>query len=174
MPTLTLGRRRPAVKLPDVDRPSITMPEVDLSKLNLSKLDLPKVDLAKLDMPDLDKPKADLAKAIAGAAVAVGVAQPKRSRWPLVLGAGIAVAVGAWSLMNLDAIRERLSRWGATIQERVSEMTAGSHYQDPVAFPAAEPKPIEDEPNVGDFMPADDGYPKGFGLPNEMEPATPR
>jgi hypothetical protein len=106
--------------------------------------------------------------------VAVGLAQKKRSRWPFVLGAGIAIAVGAWGLMNLDAIRERLSRWGTTIQERVSEMTAGSDYRDPVAFTAAEPKPIEDEPNVGDFMPAVDDYPKGFGLPSEMEPATPR
>lgn len=174
MPTLTLGSRRSAVKLPDVDRPSIDLPEVDLSKLDLSKLDLSRFDLPKLDMPDLEASKADLAKAVAGAAVAVGLAQPKRSRWPFVLGAGIAVAVGAWSLINLDAIRERLRRWGATIQERVSEMTAASDYQDPVAFTAAEPKPIEDEPNVGAFMPADDDYPKGFGLPNEMEPATPR
>lgn len=165
MPTLSLGSRRSEVKLPDVDRPSI-----DLSKLDLSKLDLPKVDLSNLEMPDLDKSKADIAKAIAEAAVAVGLTKPKRSRWPFVLGAGIAIAVGAWSLMNLDAIRARLTQWGAAMQQRVSEMTAPPH-EEAVAFTAAVPKPIEDEPNVGEFGLRDD-YPTGLGAPSDMEAAT--
>jgi hypothetical protein len=163
MPTLSLGSRKTEVNLPDVD-----LPDVDLSKL-----DLPKLDLSKIDMPDLDKSKADIAKAITGAAVAVGLAQPKRSRWPFVLGAGIAIAVGAWAVMNATAIRTRLAQWQSAIQERVSEMTAPP-YADPVAFTAAEPKPIEDEPNVGDYGPPAEDYPKGFGAANEKEPATTR
>jgi len=158
MPTLSIGSRRSEVHLPDVDRPSINLPEIDLSKL---------------EMPDLDKSKADIAKAITAGAVAVGLSKPRRSRWPFVLGAGIALAAGAWAVMNATAIRTRLAQWQSAIQERISEMTAPP-YADPVAFTSAEPKPIEDTPNVGDYGQTADDYPKGFGASNEMEPASTR
>src|SRR5262245_47609532 len=97
MPTLIKGDRLPEIKLPEIDRLKAELAEVDLSKL-----EIPKVDLSKVEVPK------EVGKAITGAAVAVGLAKPRRPRWPFVVVGGIAVAIAGWAVLNSQAVRERI------------------------------------------------------------------
>src|SRR5262245_51314278 len=110
MPTLIKGDRLPEIKLPEIDRLKAELAEVDLSKL-----EMPKVDLSNVEVP-----KVDVGKAIAGAAVAVGLAKPRRPRWPFVVVGGIAVAIAGWAVLNSEAVRERLGRARSWLDERVN------------------------------------------------------
>lgn len=141
----------------DATRPTLEMPEVELPKFDLSKIDLSKIEM----------PKVDVGKAVSDAAIAVGLAKPRRSRWPFVLGAGVLVAVAGWTVMNSAAIRERLSRAKAWISDQVGAMQAEDIDQDPVAFTAAETKPLQEPIHapVSDSTTAD--YPEGLGTPTE-------
>ena len=136
--------------------PTLTTP--DLSKIERPTMnDLPKLD----DLPKMDFSKLDIGKAVAEAATAVGLMQKPRSRWPFVLGAGIAVAVAGLACMNADMIRERVSGATGWIGDRVGMIRGDSDVEDEsVAFPSAEPAP-----SVND-------YPNGFGAPADMDGTT--
>jgi hypothetical protein len=152
MQSPTKDRRLPEIRLPEFERPTFEMPSLDLSGI---------------DLPHIDVPKIDVGKAIAGAATAVGLAKPRRSRWPFVLGAGVVVAVAGLIVINSATIRERLNRAKTSINERVSEMRAGDEYLDPVAFTAANTKPIKPSRDSGvSDSPAED-YPDGLGASTE-------
>jgi hypothetical protein len=135
--------------------PTLTIP--DLSKIELPTLaDMPKLD----DLPKVDVSKMDVGKAVAEAATAVGLMQKPRSRWPFVVGAGIALAVAGWAWMNAEMIRERLSGAGAWIGDRVGAIRDNADNDESIAFTAAEPAPVVND------------YPNGFGAPAEMHSTT--
>ena len=137
--------------MPDFERPKFEMPEFEMPKVDLSNLEIPKVDVGK---------------AIADAATAVGLTKPRRSRWPFVIGAGIIVAVAGWTAMNSSTVRDRLSQAKSWITERVGDMRSGE-FEEPVAFTAAETKPIEDSIDTIVSDPMSPDYPDGFGASKE-------
>ena len=139
------------VRMPDFERPKLELPEFEMPKIDLSNVEIPKVDVGK---------------AIADAATAVGLTRPRRSRWPFVIGAGIVVAVAGWTAMNSAAVRDRLSQAKSWISERVADMRSGE-YEEPVAFTAAETKPIEDSIDTVVSDPMSPDYPDGFGASKE-------
>ena len=157
--------RLPEIRLPEFERPTFEMPDVDLSRLDLPKLDLSRLDVSKVDV----------GKALAGAATAVGLTKPRRSRWPFVIGAGVVVAAAGLVALNRAAIQERLGRAKAWIEEQVTAMRAERADADPVAFTAAETKPIESasETSVFGEWPATD-YPDGLGASPELSGANDR
>jgi hypothetical protein len=156
MPTLIKSDRLPDIKVPDIDRL-----KAELSDIDLSKVELPKVDLSEVEVP-----KVDVAKAIAGAATAVGLARPRRSRWPFILVGGIAVAVTGWALMNSQAIRERIGRARSWLDDRLN--TVGNRALDePVAFTEAPTAPL-DQPSIDSVTgPMGADYPQGLGAATE-------
>jgi hypothetical protein len=159
MPSLTKDFRLPEVHLPEFDRQSFEMPDVDRPRIDLSGIEMPTVDVGK---------------AITGAATAVGLVKPRRSRWPFVLGAGIVVAVAGLTAMNSTAVRERLGRARTWIDERLTAMRTRDEARDPVAFTAAETRPIERLPDAGAFGVPMDDYPEGLGASTEAVTANSR
>ena len=138
--------------------PTLTIP--DFSKIQRPTLaDMPTLaDLPTLDdLPKVDVSKMDVGKAVAEAATAVGLMQKRRSRWPFVVGAGIALAVAGWAWMNAEMIRERVSGAGAWIGDRVGAIRENADLDESVAFTAAEPAPSATD------------YPNGFGAPADMD-----
>ena len=139
----------------------------------LSAPDLPKIERPNLEMPDIDlskfeMPKVDVGKAVSDAATSIGLMRKQRARWPFIVGAGIAVAVAGWAWMNADMLRRRFSEAANAVGERVASMRSGTDYDDSVAFPSAEPKPIDDSDPFdsayktnGSSSTSD--YPTGFG-----------
>ena len=86
----------------DARRSDLHLPEFERPSIDLKDMKLPKIDLSDIDMP-----KVDVGKAVLSAATAVGLAKPRRPRWPYLVVAGVAVAVAGWALMNAEAIRTR-------------------------------------------------------------------
>ena len=81
----------------DARRSDLHLPEFERPNIDLKDMKLPKIDLSDIDMP-----KVDVGKAVLGAATAVGLAKPRRARWPYLVVAGVAVAVTGWALMNAE------------------------------------------------------------------------
>src|SRR6185295_4027064 len=102
-----------------------------------------KVDLSKVEMPKVDLSKVDVGRAMSDAAIAVGISKPRPSRWPFALGAILVVTAAGLAVMNASMIQERIAQARRWIAERMSEMRAGGLEAEPVAFTAAETKPIE-------------------------------
>ncbi len=135
--------------------PTLTMP--DFSKIERPTGD----DMPKLDeLPTVDLTKVDIGKAVTDAATAVGLMQKRRSRWPFVLGAGVALAAAGWALMNMDMLRERLSGATTWVGDRIAAIRDTNEIDESVAFTAAEPAP------------ADNDEPNGFGAPADMDGTT--
>ena len=121
----------------DARRSDLRLPEFERPNIDLKDMKLPKIDLSDIDMP-----KVDVGKAVLGAATAVGLAKPRRARWPYLVVAGVAVAVTGWALMNAEAIRTRLSRAATWANEQLGAMRSGDEFDEPVAFTAAPTAPI--------------------------------
>jgi hypothetical protein len=156
MPTLTTSDRLPDIKLPDFDRL-----KSELSDIDLTKLERPKV------LSDVEVPKMDVGKALAGAAVAVGLSKPRRSRWPFVIVGGIAVAVVGWALLNADAIRERIGRAKGWIDDRMTTTQYEDELDDAVAFTSAPTAPL-DQPSIDSVAgPMGSDYPEGLGATSD-------
>ena len=153
MPTLTKDDRRPDIRLPEIDLKKVELPDIDLRKL-----ELPKVDLSSIEVP-----KVDLGKAVADAAIAVGLAKPRRSRWPYVVAAGVIVALAGWAVMNSELIRERISRTRSWIMDRSGSIETDEFDREPVAFTATPTAPL-DQPSI-DSVSGEIGsdYPDGLG-----------
>ena len=152
MPTITTSDRLPDIKLPDFDR---------------LKAELSDIDLTKLERPNVEVPKMDVGKALAGAAVAVGLSKPRRSRWPFVIVGGIAVAVAGWALLNADAIRERIGRAKGWIDDRMTTFQAEDELDEAVAFTSAPTAPL-DQPSIDSVAgPMGADYPEGLGATSD-------
>lgn len=118
-------------------------------------------DLSNIERPNLDDmPKIDVAKTVAEAATAVGLVQKRPSRWPFVIGVGLALAVVSWAWLNGEMLRERLSGAAGWFGDRVGAIRSDRVPDESIAFTAAEPAPSAND------------YPNGFGAPADMDGAT--
>ena len=134
MPTITKER------LSEIQLPS----DIKLSELELPKVDLSKVELPKVDLPKVELPKAnDVSKALVGAATAVGLVKPRPRRWPYFVAAAAAVAAIGWIAMNWSTVRDWWDRIASRMSRRMNAIQAEDEWDEAVAFPAAETKPIE-------------------------------
>lgn len=136
----------------------------------LSEIQLPTVDLPKVEVPAFDVPDVDLGATLSAAAEAVGLRQPaRRSRWLFAVGALIVAAAASWGAMRNPQIRARFQQLLQSTRERVSAMRPNAFDldvgdpADPIAFPAAETKPIApDRWNDAEDSGTPD-YPDGLG-----------
>ena len=149
----------------DARRPDLHLPEFERPSIDLKDMKLPKIDLSDIDMP-----KVDVGKAVLGAATAVGLAKPRRARWPYLVVAGVAVAAAGWALMNAGAIRTRLSRAATWANEQVGAMRSGGEFEEPVAFTAAPTAPMAHPADTSlspsattDYPSPVSDYPDGLG-----------
>jgi len=151
----------------DVELPEVHLPEFERPSIDLKDMKLPKVDLSSIEMP-----KVDVGKAVKDAAVSVGLVKESRSRWPYLIGAGVALAVTGFILLNASAVRDRLSAAATRASAWVNDMRGGDRYRDAMAFPAAETAPIVAETSAwGEESTSETpDYPEGFG--RETEPTT--
>ena len=115
----------------------------------LTAPDLKKVERPTFDLPKVDLPKVDVREAAATAATAMGLMSRRRSRWPFVVGLGIAVAVAGWAYMNMETLRERATDMAAKVGDRLGMMRP--EVDEEVAFPSAQ------------VAPSTTDYPDGFG-----------
>jgi hypothetical protein len=149
----------------DARRADLHLPEFERPSIDLKDMKMPKIDLSDIDMP-----KVDVGKAVLSAATAVGLAKPRRARWPYLVAAGVAVAAAGWVLMNVEAIRTRLSRAATWAGEQAGAMRSGGEFDEPVAFTAAETAPIAHPADTSsspsattDYPSATSDYPEGLG-----------
>ena len=148
--------------------------EIQTSKFEMPEFTMPKVDLTNLEMPKVDLSKVDVGRAMSDAAVAVGLSKPRPSRWPFALGAIFVVTAAGLALMNASMIQERVAQARRWVADKMSEMRAEGLDAEPVAFTAAETKPI-DAPawdTVPESTTAD--YPEGLGASPESVTANGR
>jgi hypothetical protein len=148
-------------------RPDVHLPEIDVSSVDLSNLSLPKVDGPTVE---------GIQAAVRDVATNVGLVERRRARWPFVVGAAVVAAGVGLAVMNSAALRERIERARASLMERIESMRSEESMrsdgrpEEPLAFTAAEPKPIEEPPyDMGSNPPTDD-YPEGLG--SQTEPQT--
>ncbi len=149
----------------DVRRSDLHLPDFERPNIDLKDMKLPKIDLSDIDMP-----KVDVGKAVLGAATAVGLAKPRRARWPYLVVAGVAVAAAGWALMNAEAIRTRLSRAATWANEQLGAKRSGGEFEEPVAFTAAPTAPMAHPADTSlspsattDYPSAGSDYPDGLG-----------
>jgi hypothetical protein len=149
----------------DARRSDLHLPEFERPSIDLKDMKMPKIDLSDIDMP-----KVDVGKAVLGAATAVGLAKPRRARWPYLVVAGVAVAVTGWALMNAEAIRTRLGRAATWANEHLGAMRSRDEFDEPVAFTAAPTAPIAHPADTSlspsattDYPSATSDYPDGLG-----------
>lgn len=171
MHTPTRESRLPELRLPEISREGIARGLSEIHAPDLSKIERPNIEMPDIDLSRIDFPRIDIAKAVVGAASAVGLVRPRRSRWPFVLGAGIIVGLTGWALMNLTAIRERLDRAALRARGLIDEMRAEREGMDPVAFTAAATAPIDPGPYVEAESAAND-YPEGLGAATDKTDAA--
>jgi hypothetical protein len=139
-------------------RPDLHLPEIDVSSIDLSNLQMPKVDGPTVS---------DIQKAVRDTAVNAGLVERRRSRWPFILGAVVVAGVGV-AVLNSSAIRERFERARAWLMDRTNAMADADRPEEPVAFPAADPKPIEEPAYDMASTSTTDDYPAGLGSPTEQ------
>jgi hypothetical protein len=146
------------------------VPEIQLPKVDLPRVDLPKVEVPRVEMPAFDAPNIDLGATVSQAAEAVGLRRPaRRSWWLIALAGAMLAAVAAWGLMRNPEVRARSQRLGLAVRERISAMRPNAwdldvgDAADPIAFPAADTKPIAPDPwsDTEDLTTPD--YPEGLG-----------
>jgi hypothetical protein len=125
---------------------------------------LPNFDVPNIDLPNIEPPRLDVPEAIAGALDAAGIR--RRSPWrrrPLALAGIVAAALAGWAILNNEAIRARLNESIGSIRQWISTMRSPVSDLEPVAFPAAETKPIEPGPMAEYETPEVADYPPGLG-----------
>ena len=120
---------------------------------------LPDIDLSKFEPPRLDVPNA-----VAGALDAAGIrrASPRR-RWPLAFAGVLAASLAGWVILNNEALRARLNEVIGSIRQRITTMRSPADDFEPIAFPAAETKPIEPSALTEFETPETADYPPGLG-----------
>ena len=127
-----------------------------------------------MDLSKVDLSKVDVTRAVADAAIAVGLADRPRSRWPLALGAVLAASMAGIAIMNADRIGEAIREARRWIAGRVEAMTTRLMPHDPVAFTAADTMPIEPPAYGTEVTSWPDAYPEGLGSSPESVTANGR
>ena len=126
----------------------------------------------RVDLPAIDIPDVDVSRTLTDVAVATGLRPARRSRLPIAIVGVVIAGTAAWAVMNSQQLRSRLAELATAVRERVSSMRSTEWDQaDPIAFPAAETKPIQPEQwDQGEDVGAPD-YPEGLGSNNGDRPA---
>ena len=119
--------------------------------------------LPDLDLPKFDAPRVDVPDAIASAMNAAGIRRSSPRRWPFALAGVVAAGVAGWAILSNESIRARINEAVASVRERVASMRSPSNEFEPIAFPAAETKPIEPGPMAEYEIPETPDYPDGLG-----------
>jgi hypothetical protein len=125
---------------------------------------LPTLRLPDIDLPAMDRPTIDLTEAI----TSLDPRRRRRSRWPFALGALVATGLATWALVTNPQLRTRVARIASGLMERVATIRSNRDDQyatEPIAFPAAETKPIDDSSLTDGSGEAPD-YPAGLGSNN--------
>ncbi len=140
----------------------------------LSAPQVPNIDLPKFERPRLQPPEAisnlDLEATVSGAAETVGLRRPaRRSRWIFAGGGLVLAAAAAWGLLRSPQVRARSQQLLRSFRERIATLRPNAFdldvgdAADPIAFPAAETKPIApDRWNDAEDLATPD-YPDGLG-----------
>ena len=156
----------PEIKRDDIVRSlsEIRMPDVDLSRLERPKIDLPD-SISKFEWPDVGK-------AVAGAAAAANLGRRSRPRWPLAVAGLIVAGLAAWAIFTNEAVRARIASGATAVRERIAAMRSNdsdwldTEQDEPIAFNAAETKPIEEPPYSDSTTVQGSSYPDGLGSNN--------
>jgi hypothetical protein len=149
--------------------PALQTPTLELPKLERPKFQVPEA-ISRMELPAFDPPNFDLESTVSGAAEMVGLRRPaRRSRRFFAVGGLILAAAAGWGLLRSPQARARSQQILRSIRERVSSMRPNAwdldvgDRADPVAFPAAETKPIPpDRWNESEDLATPD-YPDGLG-----------
>lgn len=151
--------------------PAVRVPEIDVPTLDRPNLEIPEA-IKRMSLPAIDMPDVDVSRALTDVAVATGLRPARRSRLPVAVVGLVVAAAAAWAVMNSQQLRTRLAEFATAARDRVSSMRSTDWDQaDPIAFPAAETKPIRPEPwEQVEGVGAPD-YPEGLGSNNGDLPA---
>lgn len=169
MPEFTVKEvRLPELHLPEIKRDEIVrslsgihLPEVDLAKARRAGIKVPPVTLTSSDVGRLIAAVARFVRpapsrgrwltGLVGRRLPSPIARivqprPSRSRWPIVFGAMIVAAFGAWMLLRRPVVRRRVEEAGRRARERFDELRSRG----------VRPAVVSDEPASGE-------YPDGLG-----------
>jgi len=134
-----------------------------LPTLRLPDIDLPKVDLPKVDLPNL---------ALPDAITNFELRPRRRPRWPFAVGALVAMGLAGWTIWSNHELRARLAGLVTSAREQIATMRSSRDDrspmvgEDPIAFPAAETRPIQDDPLTDVAIGDAPDYPSGLGSNN--------
>ena len=165
MPDLHLRERLPELKLPEMSRDDIAKAlgetrkelgevrkdlseyrrEVEVPRMDLSKIELPNIDIGK-EIRDARKDLKDAGKYMAknarSAAQDAGLVK-RPSRLPFVIAGAITIGLVGWALANSPSIKARLQLAAKQMQEKMAARRAEWEDDDPHAFDAAVPVPVQ-------------------------------
>ena len=165
MPDLHLRERLPELKLPEMSRDDIAKAlgetrkelgevrkdlseyrrEVEVPRMDLSKIEMPNIDIGK-EIRDARKDLKDAGKYMAknarSAAQDAGLVK-RPSRLPFVIAGAITIGLVGWALANSPSIKARLQLAAKQMQEKMAARRAEWEDEDPHAFDAAVPVPVQ-------------------------------
>src|SRR5687768_17078643 len=165
MPDLHLRERPPELKLPEMSRDDIAKAlgetrkelgevrkdinefrrEVEVPRMELSKIEMPNIDIGK-EIRDARKDLRDAGKYMArnakSAAQDAGLVK-RPSRLPFVIAGVITIGLVGWALANSPSIKARLQLAAKQMQEKMAARRAEWEDEDPHAFDAAVPVPVQ-------------------------------
>ncbi|MDF2734170.1 MAG: hypothetical protein K0S97_793 [Chloroflexota bacterium] len=165
MPDLHLRERLPELKLPEMSRDDIAKAlgetrkelgevrkdlseyrrEVEVPRMDLSKIEMPNIDIGK-ELRDARKDLKDAGKYMAknakSAAQDAGLVK-RPSRLPFVIAGAITIGLVGWALANSPSIKARLQLAAKQMQEKMAARRAEWEDEEPHAFDAAVPVPVQ-------------------------------
>ena len=165
MPDLHLRERLPELKLPEMSRDDIAKAlgetrkelgevrkdlseyrrEVEVPRMDLSKIEMPNIDIGK-EIRDARKDLKDAGKYMAknarSAAQDAGLVK-RPSRLPFVIAGAITIGLVGWALANSPSIKARLQLAAKQMQEKMAARRAEWEDEEPHAFDAAVPVPVQ-------------------------------
>ncbi len=151
--------------------------EMEIPRVDLSKVEMPKVDLSKVEVPkEARKAAKKASKSVTKAAQEAGLVKKPASRMPIVIAAGIVLALVGWALANSPSIRARLQTLAGQARDRMAERRdpwSADVDDEPRAFDAAVAVPVEPSAYAETLPGTDSPYaeppsdtPDGFGKTN--------
>lgn len=143
-----------------------------LPALRAPKLDLPDA-ISKIELPTMDVSMGDVANSLSEKAGAIHLRRaPRRPRWPVALGGLVVAGLAGWAILSNRELRTSLANRFNAARQWIQALRSGEDRSsidgdDPIAFPAAETRPIETDRLTDPFVErpssAVPDYPPGLG-----------